>query len=343
MRSSARSDERQASLENDAHKEPNASKSRLNNKIATMDNGTMVEAFKYLGYCQLAKKSLVSQRFRNVIQTHRQSMPRLYVSQILMERIKPVVKFIEMFNEELSAEAYDEWVVRNQYSKQIPLEGQIAREESSQSDCDFYDLHAYAYYKDPNQYKRTMSARAELNHENWPLFQHFVRLLSDPFVYIEEVDLVLQNDVLNLLAGAFNLERGKLRCKIASVDLYDDFNIQKPINWINKNLSCDTFCIFDFLNSNHDHELLDFFMTGPHCSSTIAVRAYDLSKVVIDFVHREFSTFIVKEEFDEDYDTTTYDFEFNNDDIGKKLQLSVKYYNRSPGNMPHLSLNINEL
>ncbi|KAI1709855.1 hypothetical protein Ddc_13681 [Ditylenchus destructor] len=56
---------------------PDGEKLRIRNtKIANMDNGTTVEAFKFLNYYQLAKKSLVSKRFRNLIQIHRHSLPR---------------------------------------------------------------------------------------------------------------------------------------------------------------------------------------------------------------------------------------------------------------------------
>ncbi|KAI1727305.1 hypothetical protein Ddc_04605 [Ditylenchus destructor] len=114
-----------------------------------MDNGTMVEAFKYLDYCGLAKKSLVSKRFRNVIQTHRHSLARLCVEHIWMNRYLPTeLEFhrkpdgIEIFGKTLSAEEYDEWVICNRYSKQVPSEGQVVQKESTQNDCYVYNLYA---------------------------------------------------------------------------------------------------------------------------------------------------------------------------------------------------------
>ncbi|KAI1690596.1 hypothetical protein DdX_22405 [Ditylenchus destructor] len=87
MRRSTRIAEKQAKVENDFQREPKAEKKRSNAKvtaIAVMDNGTMVQAFKYLNYCQLAKNSLVSKRFRNLIRTHRHSLALLYVDAIGM-------------------------------------------------------------------------------------------------------------------------------------------------------------------------------------------------------------------------------------------------------------------
>ncbi|KAI1695756.1 hypothetical protein Ddc_21004 [Ditylenchus destructor] len=87
MRRSDRSTKKQPELENEAHGKLKAKKSQSENrisKIATLDNGTMVEALKYLNYCQLAKNSLVSKRFRNVIQTHRHKLALLFVHSIDM-------------------------------------------------------------------------------------------------------------------------------------------------------------------------------------------------------------------------------------------------------------------
>ncbi|KAI1692934.1 hypothetical protein Ddc_23246 [Ditylenchus destructor] len=113
-----------------------------------MDNGTMVEAFKYLNYCQLAKNSLVSKRFRDLIQTHRHSLALLYVDEISMYSAQSGPDAINVFGKELSPEAYNEWVIRNSYSKQIPIESQVASEESTQSITNGYGLAAYACYKD---------------------------------------------------------------------------------------------------------------------------------------------------------------------------------------------------
>ncbi|KAI1694688.1 hypothetical protein DdX_19983 [Ditylenchus destructor] len=50
-----------------------------------MDNGTMVEAFKFLNYYQLATSSLVTKRFRDLIRTHRHKLALLHIY-IFMEQ-----------------------------------------------------------------------------------------------------------------------------------------------------------------------------------------------------------------------------------------------------------------
>ncbi|KAI1695576.1 hypothetical protein DdX_19514 [Ditylenchus destructor] len=177
-----------------------------------MDNGTMVEAFKYLNYTQLAKKSLVSKRFCNLIRTNRKYLARLYVNFIRMDSVRPVPAAIKVFNKELSTEAYNEWAICNNYSKQVPHQDQVATMQSQQNVSSGYQLRAFAHYKDETNCElldRTtvFHAEAELNHENWPLFQHFVRLIADPFIYIHHMELTYQNDVLNLLDGAINSDR----------------------------------------------------------------------------------------------------------------------------------------
>ncbi|KAI1727293.1 hypothetical protein Ddc_04592 [Ditylenchus destructor] len=330
--------------------------------MAAMDNDTMVEAFKYLDYCGLAKKSLVSKRFRAVIQTHRHSLARLCVD-VSMKRVESTeldceLNAIKIFGEELSAEAYDEWVIRNQYSKQIPSEDQVVQKESAQNDCDMYELGAYADYK--GEPKTVICVAVELNHEHWPLFQHFVRLLSDPFVRIDVIDLADQNDVMNLLVEAINPDRARLQCK--ELYFYHQGNLQKFINWIKDRFCCDELNISSNTDSNDDQELLNFCLTGRYCASTIFVEFDDLSKVVVDIVKkfldlkncdeyqlvqsienyehgdeegrvaqvlkREYPPCIVKEERSEYNDSTIYDFEFNNDEIGKKLQLNVEHSDR---------------
>ncbi|KAI1713291.1 hypothetical protein Ddc_12052 [Ditylenchus destructor] len=331
-----------------------------------MDNDTTVEAFKFLNYYQIAKKSLVSKRFRNVIQSHRHSLPRLHVKMISMERIDATEgtteKRIQIFDEEFSPEAYDEWVIRNDYSKQVPLQSQVAGNESTHNDGTVYKISANTIEAadaaaDDEDPKCVLFARAEVNHENWPLFQHFVRLLSDPFVCIEALCLSSQNDVLNLLAGAINPDHGRLRCKRLYFEPHG--NIQKFISWIKDHICCNEFNVWtECTDSNHDQELLNFFLTGAHCTSVVDVDLYDTSGVVVDFVKkfwdfkkcdeyqlvqsietlivdndkgsrdaevlkREYQQFIVKEEHDEDDNSTTYVFEFNNEDIEKKLQLTL--------------------
>ncbi|KAI1693839.1 hypothetical protein Ddc_22513 [Ditylenchus destructor] len=91
MRRSARLAGKQTNSEKEAQKEPKAKKSRSDNRmpnIVALDNGTMVEAFKFLNYCQLATSSHVSKRFWNLIRTHRHKLALLDVNEISMGSAK---------------------------------------------------------------------------------------------------------------------------------------------------------------------------------------------------------------------------------------------------------------
>ncbi|KAI1694335.1 hypothetical protein Ddc_22188 [Ditylenchus destructor] len=352
---------------------------RSNNRItniATLDNDTTVEVFKYLDYCGLAKNSLTSKRFWSLIRTHRHKLALLYVDIIYMGpsiyATDPIP--IKIFDKELTPETYNEWAARNNYSKQISFEDS----NSLLYEYKLYDLDGIAFYKDPNhreEYDRTaaFSARAELstkqgetravlNRENWPLFQHFVCLLADPFVYIRRIVLIAQNDVLNLLAGAMDPDRSHLKCEelvLFSNNTNLEDNVRKYINWIKGHVRCNKFDFHHNNRSNFNEELFDFFVTGAHCTSEITTNCCDVSKVIIDFVqhfmdlkncdeHQLESTlksikcnnadsaiaalwsnyreFLVKSEEIEMYDVYVLDYELINNNIKKKLELDVTDY-----------------
>ncbi|KAI1702049.1 hypothetical protein DdX_15733 [Ditylenchus destructor] len=312
--------------------------------IGTMDNGTMVEAFKFLNYYQLAKNSLVSKRFWNLILTHRHSLELLYVDSISMSKFHTSSSFITLFDKELLPEAYNEWVIRNGYSKQIPIEDQVG-EQNALNDRTVYQLNA-----DYNGSTNVLHAVTKLNHKHWPLFQHFVRLLLDPFVHISFLEVTPQNDVLNLLAGAFDPARSRLQCKTLKLNL--NGNVQKFIGWIKGHVLCDTIIIDNCSRSNYEEELLDLMMTGAHCTSEISIDYCISSYVVVDFakkfmdlkstdeyqvvesvrddvmrrsenvLKRDYAEFIVKEEMDQDDGSTERVFEFVNSDVRKKLQIT---------------------
>ncbi|KAI1697612.1 hypothetical protein Ddc_19604 [Ditylenchus destructor] len=285
MLKSARPAQKQAKPDNEAQMKSNAMQSRSGNRIsmiAAMDNGTMVEAFKYLSYCQLATNSLVSKRFRNLIRTHRHNFALLYVDQITMKRFINVPTYIRMFGKGISPNAYNEWVIRNQYSKKIPLESQIAGKQSTQHEREVYkkraerkvyELSANAVYTDSthsNDTKSVFSASVELNHESWPLFQHFGRLLSDPFIYIRSLESISQIEDLYLTVGANNSDHDRLQCEELVVDLRDD--MRKSITWIKDHARCDKFRILGPNGSDYDEEFLDFFMTGANCTAEIEIQ-----------------------------------------------------------------------
>ncbi|KAI1708202.1 hypothetical protein Ddc_14465 [Ditylenchus destructor] len=359
MRRSAEIVEQQTGIENETQEEPKAKKDRSHERItiiATLDNGTLVEVFKSLNYCQLAKNSLVSKKFWNLICTNRHRLALLYVDSIRMVRSWDLhgsytkCDYIRAFNKQHSREEYNEWVIRNNYSKQSPLEVQADGRK-------VYDLRASAIYKDPNHRRwddktNVFSVDALLNHENWPVFQHFVRLLSDPFIYIRSLEMVYQTDVFSLFSQAINPDRNRLRCE--KFKFHPELDSQESMSWAKDHVLCDKFRICESSDSNFDQELLNFFMTGASCTSKISAKEYDLSDVIFDFVQkfmdlkkfdenqivqsiksnhahmvlnvltRNYAEFIVKDEEDEEDETAVTIFEFVNNDIGKKMEITLE-------------------
>ncbi|KAI1702055.1 hypothetical protein DdX_15740 [Ditylenchus destructor] len=367
-----RSTETQAMLETEAQTEPSGLENRSDNKtsnIATLDNGTTVEVFKYLNYRRLAKTSLVSKWFRDLIRTHRHKLARLYVGSISMT--EPYHKnrgptSIHIFGKELSAEEHNEWVIRNQYSKENPLETQIAGRQNKRK---VYLLYAAADYDykgiKPNHPTVVLFAKIGLNHENWPALHHFIRLLTDPFIYICQMELPPHNDALNLVAGAINPDCGRLQCRQLDFNLED--NMQNLISWIKDYVRCYKCAISNYRNSihtlgpsnsNYDKKFLNFFMTGANCTSSIYLKYYDPCKLIAAFVKkfldlkgcdennvietivchpnanvnfdvlkRDYADFVVEGNINENYEIsglTWLVFEFVNNEIGKKLRLSIR-------------------
>ncbi|KAI1703293.1 hypothetical protein Ddc_16611 [Ditylenchus destructor] len=374
----ARPVEKDAQIENETQSEPKAKKSRSENRIsniATMDNGTMVEVFKYMNYWQLARRSLVSKRFCYLIRTHRHSLALLEVCEIKMNNV-PEFHYnhynfsIHLDYSWISPEAYNKWVIQNHYSKHIPLEDQVTGEENAQNELKIYFLHAVAIYKDPfrdpNRCRKDkieiFSAMAKPNHENWPVFQHFARLLTDPFVYIRSVGLTPQNDVLNLLAGTINSDHSRLQCEKLKFHL--DGNVRKFLDWIKNHVLCKVFqiCNDDDFSWEEDspsyyEELLDFFFTGARCTSKITSSEWAIPELFVEFVQKfmnlkngdecqvvesvrisecwqtlnalknNYAKFIVKEYKDKNGFENV--FEFVNDNIGKKLCIAyTKKFNQ---------------
>ncbi|KAI1697327.1 hypothetical protein Ddc_19783 [Ditylenchus destructor] len=268
-----------------------------------MDDDTAIEVFKYLDYCQLAKKCLVSKEFRDVIQTHRHKLALLYVDIGMKPTFYENPAGIKIFNKELSAQEYNAWVIRNQYSKQVPCEGQVGMIKSLQNMAftltsrftkrDIYEFSANARYKDPNNCRPNSRAnvffvRSNLNHGNWPLFEHFVRLLTDPFVYIRFLEVTPQNDVFKLLMRWLIDSDGSRRLQCKNVKFHLDDNDQEFLPWIKNNVLCnDMFHIYSRRDMTHcDEELLDFFLTGALCTQKITLLSYDISKVIVDLVQK---------------------------------------------------------
>ncbi|KAI1694546.1 hypothetical protein DdX_20062 [Ditylenchus destructor] len=268
---------------------------------------------------------------------------------------------IRIFNEKPSSEKYIEWIVRNGYSKQIPLEDKIVGKEN---DRDIYEFRADISHNPNHCHDITTDvfyAYVELKDDYWPVFQHFFRLLMDPFIYIRYLSLNPQK-ALSLLAGAMNPDRGRLQCKKLKIDFNGD--VQKLIIWIKDHVCCDEFGIAG-ANSNYDEEVLDLFMTGAPCTSTIYVKRYELSKFVdlvqkfmalknrdeyqvvesiwgyvkhqadVEALKRNCAEFIAEEEkSDQQHEqgrSTRHVIGFINKDIEKKLTLDVTIFSFALG------------
>ncbi|KAI1710265.1 hypothetical protein Ddc_13550 [Ditylenchus destructor] len=373
MRRSDQPIEKQAESENEAHGELKGDNSRSDNSAPnslTLDNDTMVEVLKHLNYCQLAKSCLVSKRYRDVIQKNRHKLALLKVNDIGIIYVPDNPSYINMFGKVLSREAYNDWVIRNHYSEQVPLESQFDEMQITQYERRVYQLWAYTKYTNPNNSgsKTVFYANAEFSHENWSVFQHFVRLLTDPFIYIRHVELVTQNDVLSLLAEAIKPDR--LKCKLLNLYLRDD--TQKFITRIKDHVFCNEFDIRVDIGSNYAEEFLNLFMTGRNCTSEICAENFDLCDVILGFIQkfmqlkscdenqlvesicgnvlnqsvegmkRSFTELIAKEE--EGYRSNMRIIEFVNNDIGKKLLLTIENLNIADDNsMSNFWIKINNL
>ncbi|KAI1702041.1 hypothetical protein DdX_15724 [Ditylenchus destructor] len=365
VRRSARLAEKRKKLINEAPREPKAKKSRSDfrtTNVATIDNGTMVEVFKYLNYCQLAKNSLVSKRFRDLIQIHRHSFALLYVDTIGMERSDDHLATFNIFNQKLSTKEHNEWIIRNGYSKRVSLEDRVLGKRRTKYERKTYQLSAYADYNVPihrrtNTRTTVFLTRAELHPKNWPSFQHFVRLLTDPFVSIRWIELTAQNDVLNLMTGAMNPDRCRIQCRGLTFNLEGD--AQKFISWVKDHVCCYEIHVnYKCHNSGSDcdKELVDLFVTGAPCTSAIMVQDYDLHKVIAEFVQkfmdlksqneyqmvgaiqgkiadrevievlkRNHIQFVKEDVKGRAGGSTEQVIEFVNSDVGKKLELSYHY------------------
>ncbi|KAI1702484.1 hypothetical protein Ddc_17049 [Ditylenchus destructor] len=364
-----------ANLENESQRKPKPKKRRLDERItniATLDNDTIVELFKYLNYRGLAKNSLVSKRFHDLIQTNRHKLALLYVSYIGMCNHDNDPEIIKISDKELLPEDYNEWAICNNYSKQIPLESHGVKMQSTQNERNFYEIRAD--YKDHDDSTNVFYARVELTHENWPIFQHFVRLFTDPFIFIRFVQLIPRNEVLNLLAAAIDPDHDRLQCAelaLISNNSNPHENTEKLVTWVKNYVRCKKVHINSHSESYIGEELLDLFATGAQCTSAITTKRYDLSKAVEDFVQKfldlkscdenqmvesiegrfkfmysllseefelNYDKFIVKEEVHHEYAEQVY--EFINDDIGKKITFTVRTYNDDDDIEIHLAIQV---
>ncbi|KAI1715852.1 hypothetical protein Ddc_10769 [Ditylenchus destructor] len=322
---------------------------------------------------------------------HVDSHPAVHPSPALYKTSCRSTFFLQTFNKVLSLSAYNEWVLRNQYLDQVQFYAQFAGEQIIEYDDKMdqrylkeyegiYFLSAEVNYKYSFNFRSKLwrqmyciprlygdkcivfHARVPLEHihKNLTLLRHFVRLLTDPNIYINHSQLDPQNDVLTWLAKAIgNQDRNRLQCK--ELKIYPNVDIYpftpNLISWAKNNVCCNELNIEyhfgDHLTRTHDQMLLDLFMNGSHMTSAINTFIYDLSNVVVDFVQKfmdlqqsddhqivqhihgnrslqiavaklksKYVECVVMEEIDACEDTSEYVFEFVNSNIAKKLQLT---------------------
>ncbi|KAI1698929.1 hypothetical protein DdX_17618 [Ditylenchus destructor] len=207
-----------------------------------------------------------------------------------------------MFNEELSVDEYNEWIVRNGYSKQIPLECQIAVKENTKNVRVIYEFSARIYKN--RIYCRDIAttvfyARTELKDKNWPLFQHFIRLLMDPFICVRTLELTYQKNIFTFLAGAMNPDRDRLHCE--QLIIYFNGDTQKFIKFMG-------------LKNRDEYQLVE------------SIRGNVKDREVVEALKRNCAEFIAEEEQFEEGRGTRQIIVFTNNDIGKKLTLNVKSF-----------------
>ncbi|KAI1692225.1 hypothetical protein DdX_21375 [Ditylenchus destructor] len=265
-----------------------------------MDNGTMVESFKFLNYYELATSSLVSKRYGNLIRTHRHKLALLDVCSIgvnsYIANQDPSV--IRMFDKELSSEEYNEMIVRNGYSKQVPLEGRIAEKESSENDSDIYKLYANVY-QDPNNRLGVATtvffADVELKDENWPKLVVWTKdhVRCDEFQIYISSDLNYDEVLLDLFLT------GALCTSAIHVSYYD---LSKVI--------VDLVQKFTGLKNFDEYQMVEI------------IRSNLKDRGVLEALKRNFAEFIAEEQFEEDL-STRHVIGFINNDIQKKLTLDI--------------------
>ncbi|KAI1710375.1 RNA recognition motif domain-containing protein [Ditylenchus destructor] len=228
----------------------------VNNRLSAMDNEVLLDTFKFLRYSQLAKSCHVSKNFRDFIRIHRHSLARLRVRRMHMGYNGNALQIpssgrddVEVFDTPLNRDDYDSWVLRNGYSKRDPFLDQYTGNPKDRYHIR-YCLVAWTYppsfqeEDEPNIYgmvvfsQRIFVFRAtpELNQENFPLFQHFFNLLSDPFILVEELELIppenqVWKHLLETTPQILN-SAGVKRIQRYRVSLFPEGNNQDCLRWL---------------------------------------------------------------------------------------------------------------
>ncbi|KAI1706611.1 hypothetical protein Ddc_15192 [Ditylenchus destructor] len=336
-----------------------------------VDDHTLEQTFKFLGYFQLAKSSLVSRRFSRVIQSNRSRLAKLRVKKLLMDRrIRIHQNFITVCDVEFNPNEYREWAYPYGYTKGYRFDSPVVAvtaaydsrsPERREQHHSFIRLQALAY-EDSNTLVTVFSAvtSTKLSYDNWPLYQHFIRLLNDPFAYFERLTLIsFQNFAWNALVENYGSRNRSVTCKYAKILLEDDS--KDFLVWIKQNVVSEDLSLRRYETSTYDQDdTVSFLSTGQKCASSVVLRdevyngehligaIYDLIEKFLDletsiqcqmissinFRHicnlserflTNFARAFVRDEIVEDSFSRIY--QFMNRNIKKKLEVKIEIVN----------------
>ncbi|KAI1692016.1 hypothetical protein DdX_21492 [Ditylenchus destructor] len=328
----------------------------------------MIDSLRFLNYCDLAKASLISKKLSEFIQTHRSSLPFLRVKEMLMEYHEEQLpdrysrksfSTITLFGVKNFDLDHKDWIKSNGYSATFEFEHKQSPPEPSNR----ISLHAAARFHESGSCIKEDSAPLTVVfstfvkpnfhridcRRHWPMLQHFVRLLSDPFVYFERIQLVsLRNELWKPLVKNLKLTLTRTLCNDAEVCVEN--NAGEFLNWMKNYLRCSHLSLRSTGSPND--ELAAFLLSGSTCTPLavisgtynkelehnlvarfLTLKQIDRDQVIpsISFpwmisVHTikemfedKFSDFLVREENTSESFLQVY--EFTNSDIMQKLEV----------------------
>ncbi|KAI1715338.1 hypothetical protein Ddc_10994 [Ditylenchus destructor] len=252
----------------------------------------MIDSLRFLNYCDLAKTSLISKKLSEFIQTHRSSLTLLRVKEMIMEYHEKQVpdgysrtsySTTMLFGVKKFDLDHDDWIESNGYSatfefkpKEVDLENLFQKQPPKPTNC--ISLHASARYHESGSCIKEDSApltvvfstfvKPKFNRldcrRHWPMLQHFVRLLSDPFVYFESIHLVsLKNELWKPLVKNLKLTLNRTLCNGAEIRLEN--NAGEFLDWMKNYLRCSQLSLRSTGSPND--ELATFLLSGSKCTS----------------------------------------------------------------------------
>ncbi|KAI1697454.1 hypothetical protein DdX_18487 [Ditylenchus destructor] len=163
---------------------------------------------------------------------------------------------VKIFNISLSPEDYSEWVIHNSYSKKVPLGYQLVGKKETQYGKNYV---LSADYKDPSQcsnnIKTAFFARAQLNHDNWPLFQHFKFMDlkdSDEYQLVEYIRCYSSDRAVEALKrkyAKFIIKEGKGETRTTLLFEFINNDIGKKLQiYATGNTYCESYLLLEIKN-----------------------------------------------------------------------------------------------